>query len=181
VPQAGIVCSEHRGAPDVFGPRPGVAVSLERLNRWLTLGANLGVLAGIVFLAMEIHQNNEMAELQRSATAQARVTSLTDMVIADPALIGLLQADPDTLEASQLARLELLGMRLLMSFEESYFETQAVLGDSEAMVRVFRAIYHRPELNYGAPLAWETYRLRADPDFLRWFEREVIQAGPPGS
>ncbi len=28
----------------------------DRLNRWLTLGANLGVLVGIIFLAVEIRQ-----------------------------------------------------------------------------------------------------------------------------
>ena len=34
-------------------------MNLDRVNRWLTLGANLGVLAGIVFLAFEIRQNSE--------------------------------------------------------------------------------------------------------------------------
>ena len=31
----------------------------EQLNQWLTLGANFGVLAGIVFLAIEMRQNTE--------------------------------------------------------------------------------------------------------------------------
>ena len=31
----------------------------DRLNRWLTLGANIGDLFGIVFLAIEVRQNNE--------------------------------------------------------------------------------------------------------------------------
>jgi hypothetical protein len=38
----------------------------DRLNRWLTLGANLGVLVGIVFLAIEIRQNSDLARLQFS-------------------------------------------------------------------------------------------------------------------
>ncbi len=36
----------------------------DRLNRWLTLGANLGVLVGIIFLAAEIRQNSDLARLQ---------------------------------------------------------------------------------------------------------------------
>ena len=32
-----------------------------RLNNWLTLAANLGVIAGIVFLAFEIRQSNRIA------------------------------------------------------------------------------------------------------------------------
>jgi hypothetical protein len=34
-------------------------MNLDSINRWLTLGANLGVLAGIVFLGLEIRQNSE--------------------------------------------------------------------------------------------------------------------------
>jgi hypothetical protein len=29
----------------------------ENLNKWLSLGANLGVVAGLVFLGIEINQN----------------------------------------------------------------------------------------------------------------------------
>ena len=31
----------------------------DRLNRWLTLIANLGVVAGLVFLAVELNQNTK--------------------------------------------------------------------------------------------------------------------------
>ena len=36
----------------------------DRLNRWLTLGANIGVLIGIAFVAIEIRQNTEMTRAQ---------------------------------------------------------------------------------------------------------------------
>ncbi len=36
-------------------------MNIERLNTWLTLIANVGVLAGIVFLALEIQQSNRIA------------------------------------------------------------------------------------------------------------------------
>jgi hypothetical protein len=32
-------------------------MDLDRLNRWLNLLANIGVVAGIVFLAIEVGQN----------------------------------------------------------------------------------------------------------------------------
>lgn len=44
----------------------------DRLNRWLTLGANLAVLVGLVFLVIEIKQNNDMVMAQtRSAISYA--------------------------------------------------------------------------------------------------------------
>ena len=36
----------------------------EKVNSWLTLGANLGVLVGIIFLAAEIRQSSDLARLQ---------------------------------------------------------------------------------------------------------------------
>jgi len=36
----------------------------DRLNRWLTLGANLGVLVGIILLIVELDQNREMMKSQ---------------------------------------------------------------------------------------------------------------------
>ena len=36
----------------------------DRLNRWLTLGANIAVLVGILFLAAEISQNTDMMRTQ---------------------------------------------------------------------------------------------------------------------
>lgn len=34
-------------------------IDTDKLNKWLSLGANIGVLVGIVFLAFEIQQNSE--------------------------------------------------------------------------------------------------------------------------
>ena len=41
----------------------------DRLNRWLSLGANLGVLAGIILIFFELNQN---ADLMRSQIVQNR-------------------------------------------------------------------------------------------------------------
>jgi hypothetical protein len=39
-------------------------MNMDNINKWLTLAANLGVLAGIVFLAIEVQQNNNMMRAQ---------------------------------------------------------------------------------------------------------------------
>ena len=41
----------------------------DRLNRWLTLGANLGVLVGIILILAELNQNSD---LMRAQMTQAR-------------------------------------------------------------------------------------------------------------
>ena len=36
----------------------------ETINQWMTLGANIGVIAGILFLGFELQQNNDLMESQ---------------------------------------------------------------------------------------------------------------------
>ncbi|MEQ8314748.1 MAG: hypothetical protein RL839_04745 [Gammaproteobacteria bacterium] len=48
-------------------------MKLEKLNSWLSLLANLGVLAGIVFLAVELDQSNRQAQ---SNAYQARINEI---------------------------------------------------------------------------------------------------------
>ncbi len=46
-------------------------MNTEALNRWLTLTANVGVIAGIVFLAVEIRQNTDMMRAQTRSSVTA--------------------------------------------------------------------------------------------------------------
>ena len=53
-------------------------VNLDRLNQWLTLLANFGVVAGIVFLAVEIRQNQALLE-QNQQTAHGSLPTASPM------------------------------------------------------------------------------------------------------
>ena len=52
----------------------------DRINRWLTLGANIGVLIGIVVLTIEIAQNTDM---MRAQMAQERANQIVQSLDAD--------------------------------------------------------------------------------------------------
>ena len=52
----------------------------DKINRWLTLGANIGVLVGIILLIVELDQNREMVRAQtRSDISQQISARLTTM------------------------------------------------------------------------------------------------------
>ena len=146
----------------------------DKLNRWLTLLANLGVVAGLIFVAVQVQQGNEMAELQREANTDARVNALIDMVIADQELIDLMARDPAALSELEAARLELMGVRLLLGFEDNYFDIERGFTDEARQIRMQRSIYRRPILNYGMAFAWESFKSRANPAFIEWFEQNII-------
>jgi hypothetical protein len=41
-------------------------MNTDRLNRWLALGANVGVLIGLILLVYEVRQNSELMQAQIS-------------------------------------------------------------------------------------------------------------------
>jgi len=52
-------------------------VDTDKLNRWLTLGANIGVLAGLLLLVAELNQNHEM---MRSQTRHEMAMGIVDLL-----------------------------------------------------------------------------------------------------
>lgn len=80
-----------------------------RLNRWLTLGANVGVLIGIVFLALELRQNSELMRAQtRAQMSQDTVSMLTlgvdNAEYMDVIVRGLVGEELTGREAAQFRR-----------------------------------------------------------------------------
>ena len=78
----------------------------DRLNRWLTLGANVGVIAGIVFLAFELRQNNDLLESESQYRFLENRRQLNVEVYRDPTLaelMGKLRAG-DPLDANERIR-----------------------------------------------------------------------------
>jgi len=64
---------------------------MEKLNQWLTLFANVGVLAGIVFLAVELQQNTQQLKLQ-SYQAWQTANNEINMTMADLDLAAVASA-----------------------------------------------------------------------------------------
>ena len=53
-------------------------MKIEKLNTWLTLGANIGVLVGIVFLAVEVRQNSQATNAATRSHITATILDLLD-------------------------------------------------------------------------------------------------------
>ncbi len=56
----------------------------ERFNTWLTLGANIGVIVSLLFLAFEINQSTKATEAAASNSVVDGFNSLNMSVISDP-------------------------------------------------------------------------------------------------
>jgi len=65
-------------------------LNTEPANRWLTLLANLGVLAGIVFLALEVRQANRIAIATTEMSVWGTYVSLNQMAVENDGIAALL-------------------------------------------------------------------------------------------
>ena len=145
------------------------------LNEWLSLLANVGVILGLIFLGLELRQNNLLIEMESRNNISGQVNSVVEMTIQEPVLIELLGKDESELTVAERDRLILLGMLMLQAFQTQFVIAEAgISGDLESQKNIWSAIYNRPRLNYGIPLAWEVYAARDRSDFVIWFEENII-------
>jgi len=93
----------------------------DRLNRWITLAANLGVLVGVFLLLIELRQNTESTELQAAQSYVALSHELDFRIVDDPSLIALFLTPPDERNPNDLRRLDRWYFGSLRTWENGYF------------------------------------------------------------
>ena len=64
-------------------------VDSEKVNRWLTLGANFGVLIGLVFLVVELKQANDLAEASAYRARGEEIQSALQAIALSPDLAAI--------------------------------------------------------------------------------------------
>ncbi len=82
-------------------------MNLDSTNRWLTLAANVGVLAGIIFLAYEIQQNTVASRLEAASNFQGSFAEIEMLIAGNPEFAELLRKGREGEEISSAEELRL--------------------------------------------------------------------------
>ena len=91
----------------------------DQLNQLLALGANIGVIIGIVFLAIELRQNNEyLAEESRYSQVQNRIEFNRDLAM-NPELAAMYYQTEDGNEVKRRQSLA-VKRRVLLQWQWEY-------------------------------------------------------------
>ena len=111
-------------------------------NRWLTLAANLGVVAGLVFVALEIQTNTESNLIAIEQTYSTNYLTINSTIAAnrDLAMVfekGLAGEELDRAEGRQFRHL--VGMYLTQSFHMLRLYDQGLIMEDEVR-GAFRAV-----------------------------------------
>ena len=146
-----------------------------RINDWLSLIANVAVVGGIVFLGVEVRQNNELLRSEsRQALIANDVTSLSAN-IENPAPFARLVAG-DSLSAEDQLQLSFMFSLDLRNREFEYFQYTNGLLDEET----WRSYLNVLRLNHSTELGrkwWdEIGRGFVDPDFAALVDEVLADA-----
>ena len=138
--------------------------------------ANVGVIAGIAFLAFELRQNNSLLRAQASFNLlQNRIEYRTDIV-----------RDPEFAEfwAENLAggRVSATQLRVLMHVQRTFLNWQYEYGqylDGHLAEGEFSVTALRNAFGDGQVRGtWELFKEQLRPDFVQWMEENVVAESP---
>ena len=97
-------------------------MNMEKLNHWLTLTANIGVLIGIVFLASEINQSNRIGTNSAELALLGSSSELATLRIENSELFSKLVQDSE-LSGEERVKAEAISVKFVMqwaSLESTY-------------------------------------------------------------
>ena len=151
------------------------------LGQTITILANIGVIAGIIFLAIELRQNNALIETQNLYIQYESRSEAVEFVLSDPALAAAVAKTKANQELTDVEwiQLEAFNYRTLLGIRRNYREwRRGVLPPLTAEGMRFRFFVGGPTF---VPLieTWDRYKNQMDRDFVTWIEANVIGPGPP--
>jgi hypothetical protein len=152
-------------------------MSNSKIHEWLSLVANIAVVGGIIFLAIEISQNSELLRSEsRQALIANDVTSLTANLENMDVFAKLVSGD--ALTAEEQLRLSFMYTLDLRNREFEYFQYVNGLLDEASWL----AYRHVIEINHstGIGKSWwdEIGRTIVDPEFAALVD-ELLADAPP--
>ncbi|NQV69442.1 MAG: hypothetical protein HQ498_05390 [Pseudohongiella sp.] len=133
----------------------------------------IAVVVSLIYLASQIRQSNRLMTLEATKYATEAVIPIADMVLADDSLIDLMIKDSEELTVRELVKLKLLGRRMIIGIRSNYLAKDDVRYLDES-ITMYNSIYHRDKFNYGMSLVWPDYRKELNPEFVAWFDENIV-------
>jgi hypothetical protein len=143
----------------------------DRLNRWLTLGANVGVLIGIVLLVVEVRQNNENLIAQSHATYHASWQDVWGMAAEDSRLAEILgkEIGGESLTRAEFIQLAAYWTKILMTYQWTYTELPAEESASN-LLYLKDSFDEFPTLRW----VWENRQIFFNSEFVDYVNQNIV-------
>lgn len=152
----------------------------DKINSWLTLIANIGVLVGLIILIIEVNQTREMNRGETRNQVAAELLGLLRDVGNNPQLADLLQRaeSGDELTTSELLQYQQRILSMLRYFENVHYQYRQGLydeGEFSTQKEAWREVYGRSS---SVTPIWCEYRNTFSPQFREEFDGLLEKACP---
>ena len=108
-------------------------MNLDSMNRWLTLAANVGVLAGIIFLAYELQQNTVATRVEAASNFNSSFSEIELFIAGNPEFAELLTKGREGTEinGSDQLRLWVFYNQVLRQWQFTHFQYVSEVFDED--------------------------------------------------
>ncbi len=149
------------------------------LGRTVSILANVGVIAGIIFLAFELRQNNELLASQARSNLVAAQESYQQNIVANAGGIAdiIFKVRTEEANAVERFRLNVHWSLLINNWASMYGEVESgPLDEDDLTVRLWARTL---DLNPDLEVFWNTAKDDYSADFIQFVEKRVM--GRPAS
>jgi hypothetical protein len=147
-------------------------MNIEKTSHWIALVANFGVIAGVVFLAFEIQQNNELL-VQESRYSMVQNQKDWKFFLNGDSEIAKLIYGPDLEKLNEVERMRrfdiLSGLLLTWQWEWEQFQT-GLFGNTGLPIEGFRALWRNQKIQTD----WAELKPILGTEFANFLEGEVV-------
>ena len=140
----------------------------DRLNRWLTLGANIGVLIGLLLLVVELNQNHEMMRSQTRHDMSMGIVDLLQTPANNEQLASVMYraAIGDALTPEERFQFNMRTNALFRYWEDVHYQYRVGLYDEVEFSKQRDAWQNSIEKNAGMRVYWCEVRQLYSPEFM---------------
>jgi hypothetical protein len=149
---------------------------MKKIDVGQTIGilANLGVIAGIAFLAIEIGQNNELMQAAARSAQDERIQDYIEQVYMVPGLADIIMKANSGVQLTETEELIVYNrqLRLLRGFEAQYREYLA--GRVDSLPRDIEEHFYKGRFRNPPLIAtWEKVRTDMRPEFVEYIDEQL--------
>lgn len=151
------------------------------IGQLISILANLGVIAGIVFVAVEVRQNNRLLEAQARYSLRQYRADIADTIMTPHVLEATYRyAEGEGVTPEDKSTVLLTALKILELWEWQHGEYSAGMLPREILpVYAWQAWYHgKGQSPLPIQEVWELRKEVMNPAFVDFFEKNVVKNEP---
>ncbi len=148
----------------------------DRVNSWLSLIASVGILAGLILVAIELNQNTDQLRMQLTFQANQKIFENNRDLLGDNPTPAYAKAitDPENLTYEEFLTADSYVLNLLNEWEDRFFIYEAgLIPDRDWKRHIDEDIYWVLGSRF-AQTRWQTNKSSFESEFAQYVDQALI-------